>query len=315
VKPKPLALIVSASLFGVSLVEAQSHREPSSRTPILPLPAQATAEAPDPAKVALGRDLFFDQRLSRSMTLSCDSCHDITTNGASSVSTDRDDSGRMMHFNTPTVFNSVYSFRLGWQGKLRSLHDFALGSVRSERLMNGGGLTARRLAADRVMVDRFQRIYQKPPNDDNVADALSVFMETLVTPDAPFDRWLRRDKTALTTQQLRGYARFQKLGCSSCHQGVNIGANILQRRGIFHPLGDAKPKFLRVPSLRNVAVTSPYFHDGSVASLPDAIRQMAHSQLDLTISDRDTADITAFLRSLTGTYDGHSLRAKARPLR
>jgi cytochrome c peroxidase len=158
---------------------------------------------------------------------------------------------------------------------------------------------------------RFQTLYRAVPSDENVADALTAFMKSLVTPGAPLDRWLRGDKAALTHQQVRGYRRFQLLGCASCHQGVNVGANIFQRRGIFHPLGRAGPTYLRVPSLRNVAVTAPYFHDGRVSSLPEAIRQMARSQLDLAISGRDVRDISAFLGSLTGTYKGRSLRAPA----
>lgn len=216
-----------------------------------------------------------------------------------------------MKFNTPTVFNSTYSFRLGWEGRARTLHDLVLGTLRTEHVMSEGGLSARRLAADQTMSARFRKIYDTAPDEDNVADALAAFMETLVTPDAPFDRWLHGDKSALTAQQVRGYTRFKTLGCASCHQGVNVGANIFQRRGIFHPLDAANPTYLRVPSLRNVTVTAPYFHDGGVASLPEAIRRMAHSQLDLTISDRDIKDISAFLESLTGTYHGHRLRSPA----
>ncbi|MCB4858446.1 c-type cytochrome [Sphingobium sp. PNB] len=261
------------------------------------------------AKAMLGRDLFYDRRLSRSMTLSCQSCHDLSTNGASSVAADRSDAGRRLAYNTPTVFNTAYSFRLGWEGKTRSLRDFAMGTLGTDHLMGGNGLAARRLAADPRMTSRFRAVYGGVPSEDRIADALSVFMATLVTPDAPFDRWLRGDRTALTKQQVRGYDRFQQLGCASCHQGINVGANIFQRRGIFHPLGDPNPRYLRVPSLRNVATTAPYFHDGSVGTLPDAIRRMARAQLDLTIGDRDLADVTAFLGSLTGTYQGHTVRA------
>ena len=303
-----LALILSASLFGASLVRARSQADQPSRAPISPLPRTVGG---DPRKIALGHDLFFDRRMSRSMTLSCAFCHDLNTNGASSARRDRGDSGRLMQFNTPTVFNSAYSFRLGWEGRTRSLHDLVMGTLRTEHVMSGGGLSARRLAADNTMSARFRQIYGTAPSEDNVADAFAAFLETLVTPDAPFDRWLRGDSSALTPQQVRGYTRFKVLGCASCHQGVNVGANIFQRRGIFHPLDAANPKYLRVPSLRNVAVTAPYFHNGSVPSLPEAIRRMAHSQLDLTISDRDIKDISAFLDSLTGTYQGHRLRPSA----
>lgn len=307
-KAAPIALLVAVGLFGVSLVYAGDQAELPLRAPISPL---ATPTAGDTRKIALGRDLFYDRRMSRSFTLSCNSCHDLATNGASSQAKDRGDNGRAMHFNTPTVFNSRYSFRLGWEGRTRGLHDLVLGTLRTEHLMSGNGLAAKRLAADSTTVARFRSIYGKGPTEDNIADALAAFLDTLVTPDTPFDRWLRGDKSALSPQQVRGYARFKVLGCASCHQGMNVGANLFQRRGIFHPLGEANPRYLRVPTLRNVTVTAPYFHDGSVKTLPEAIRQMAHSQLDLTISDRDIADVTAFLDSLTGTYQGHRLRPAA----
>jgi len=308
VKPAALALILSASLLGIGLVRAQTRPGDTAREAITPLPQH---KGGDPRRIALGRDLFFDRRMSRSKQLSCQSCHDLSTNGATAAKTDRGDSGTVLRFNTPTVFNSVYSFRLGWEGGTRSLHDFSVGTLKSDHLMGGGGLAVRRLTAGGDMVARFRAIYGNDPTEKNIADALASFMETLVTPDAPFDRWLRGDRSALTPQQIRGYNRFKVLGCASCHQGMNVGANIFQRRGIFHPLGEADPKFLRVPSLRNVTVTAPYFHDGSVSSLPEAIRQMARSQLDLTISDAEIADISAFLDSLTGSYKGRRLRPAA----
>lgn len=301
-----VAFVGSLAVLGVSVLCAELRAEEPSRAPLLPLPAGRSG---DMRKIALGRDLFYDRRLSHSMTVSCQSCHDLSTNGASSVAVNRSDAGRQLSYNTPTVFNAVYSFRLGWEGKTRSLRDFAMGTLGTDHLMGGDGLAARRLAADPKMVARFREIYRVAPSEDRIADALSVFMATLVTPDAPFDRWLRGDKTALTAQQVRGYDRFQQLGCASCHQGANVGANIFQRRGIFHPLGAPNPRYLRVPSLRNVAATAPYFHDGSVSTLPDAIRRMARAQLDLTISERDLSDVTAFLDSLTGTYRGHLVRA------
>jgi cytochrome c peroxidase len=303
-----LALVFSASLLGIGLVRAQPEVGLNDRAPITPLPRP---ERGDVRKVALGRDLFFDRRLSGSRKLSCASCHDLSSNGATALKADRGDAGRVLSLNTPTVFNSVHSFRFGWEGKSRTLHELSLMTLRTEHLMSSGGIAARRLADDPTMKARFRAIYGAPPDENNLVDALVAFMKTLVTPDAPFDRWLRGDKTALTPQQVRGYNRFTVVGCTTCHQGVNVGANIFQRRGIFHPLGEANPRYIRVPSLRNVTVTAPYFHDGSVSSLPEAIRRMARSQLDLTISERDIMDISAFLESLTGSYQGRRLRPAA----
>jgi cytochrome c peroxidase len=298
------ALLVLAQLLGAGVLAVQVARSQAPQGPITPLPSPQGGNA---RRIALGRDLFFDRRLSRSTRLSCASCHDLATNGASGARVDRGDAGRLMRFNTPTVYNSGLNYRMGWQGRARTLHQAALGTLRDANSMGGAGIGARRLAADRAMVARFASAYHAPPSDEAIADALALFMGTLVTPDAPFDRFLRGDPAALTSQQKRGASRFVTLGCASCHQGANVGGNLRQRRGIFHPLGEVNPTHLRVPSLRNVAVTGPYFHDGSAGTLPVAIRRMARAQLDLKIDDRDVQDISAFLNTLTGTYQGRPL--------
>lgn len=305
-----LALVTAA--FAFALVRAQKPMGLDPRRPISPLPAISSG---DSRKISLGRDLFLDRRMSTSQRLNCASCHELETNGASSEQFDRGDKGGRLRFNTPTVFNSVFSFRLGWEGKTRTLRDLALGTLRTEHLMSGSGIPARRLAKDPQMTKRFRDLYGTAPNDEAIADALASFLTTLVTPDAPFDRWLRGEQKALSPQQVRGYERFKLLGCASCHQGINVGANIFQRRGIFHPLGQADPLYIRVPSLRNVAVTAPYFHDGSMTTLPEAIRQMALAQLDLRIAQQDIDDIASFLNALTGQYHGQNLRPAQRPKR
>jgi len=142
------------------------------------------------------------------------------------------------------------------------------------------------------------------PDPASVLDAIATFERSLVTPASSFDRWLAGDTTALSAQQIDGYRLFKSLGCVSCHQGVNVGGNLFQRHGIFHPLARAEPEILRVPSLRNVATTAPYFHDGSAATLDEAVRKMAGAQLDLTLTDRQVDEIVAYLKSLTGTYRG-----------
>ena len=292
-----LLVAVSAREDGT---RASQPAAPRIFAPILPTDS-------DQQKVALGRDLFFDPRLSQSKQMNCASCHDLTTNGATNSALDRGDSGQPMEFNTPTLFNSAYNFRFGWAGKNRTMRAQVLSSLRNG--LNGAdGLAAQRLAADPAMLRRFRAIYRSDPTESNVVDALSAFVVTLVTPDSPFDRWLKGDARALTSQQQRGYMQFEKLGCANCHQGRNIGANVIGRRGVFNPLGNPNPPYLRVPSLRNVAVTAPYFHDGSGTTLRSAIRQMARAQLDIAISDNDLRDIVAFLGSLTGTYEGVRLQ-------
>ena len=132
----------------------------------------------------------------------------------------------------------------------------------------------------------------------------SAFERTLVTPGSRFDRWLAGDAAALSAEELDGYRLFKSLGCVSCHQGVNVGGNLFQRHGIFRPLASPQPEILRVPSLRNVATTPPYFHDGSAPTLDDAVRKMGVAQLNSTLTDQQVTAIVAYLKTLTGQYRG-----------
>jgi cytochrome c peroxidase len=136
-----------------------------------------------------------------------------------------------------------------------------------------------------------------------------TFERSLVTPGSRFDRWLGGDASALSADELEGYRLFKSLGCSSCHQGVNVGGNLFQRQGVFHPLVQGPPEIVRVPSLRNVATTAPYFHDGSAATLDDAVRKMGLAQLNATLTDQQIKAIVAYLQSLTGSYRGTPVRA------
>jgi len=146
--------------------------------------------------------------------------------------------------------------------------------------------------------------YSHEPDRASLLDAIATYERSLLTPGSRFDRWLGGDTAALSAEEQDGYQLFKSLGCVSCHQGVNIGGNLFERHGIFHPLASPKPEILRVPSLRNVATTPPYFHDGSALTLHEAVRQMATAQLDQTLSDQQIEAIVAFLQTLTGTYRG-----------
>jgi cytochrome c peroxidase len=154
------------------------------------------------------------------------------------------------------------------------------------------------------MKHQFDKAYGHGPDRASLVDAIATYERSLVTPGSRFDRWLQGDATAISAEEQRGYQLFKSLGCVSCHQGVNIGGNLFERHGIFHPLAAPKPEILRVPSLRNVAMTPPYFHDGSAATLDDAVRKMAFAQLDDRLTDQEIDTIVAFLRTLTGTYHG-----------
>lgn len=282
---------------------------PAQQEPITPIPPPPPA---DPRKVALGASLFDDQHLSVDGTRSCQSCHDIRTNGASSRRRDKALDGSELRFNTPTVFNAALSFRLNWEGNVRTLEEQAEGSLTSPQTM---GLSIPKaieaLRSDAGLKRRFVEIYGHGPDQDSILDAIATFERSLLTPGDQFDRWLEGDTTALSAEEKQGYQLFRTLGCVSCHQGVNVGGNLFERHGIFHPLAAPDPKILRVPSLRNVAVTPPYFHDGSAATLDDAVRQMGLAQLDRKLTDEQIVAIVAFLRTLTGRYQGRLLKAPA----
>jgi cytochrome c peroxidase len=263
-------------------------------------PVQASRKI-DPLKIALGGRLFRDVRLSRDNTRSCSSCHDLQTNGASNNRRDLALDGSDLPFNTPTVFNAALSFRFNWEGTFRTLESQAAATVENPQLM-GSSMpdVVKKLEADLDMRQHFVVAYGRDPEAADVLDAIASFERSLITTGSRFDRWLVGDSTALSSKELSGYGLFKSLGCVSCHQGVNIGGNLFQRQGIFHPLAGAKPEILRVPSLRNVATTPPYFHDGSAPTLEDAVRRMSFAQLNSTLSDREIEDIVAYLGTLTG---------------
>ena len=273
-----------------------------SEEPITPVPEPRPIDA---SKVRLGERLFADPRLSRGNSRSCASCHDLSTNGASKESHDNSFDGSSLPLNTPTVFNAALSFRLGWEGKIRTIESDVQASLQNPQIM-GADLAeiAGKLDADSGLRREFMAAYGRRPDAQNVIDALASFQRTLITPGSRFDRWLAGDAGALSAEEEDGYRLFKSLGCISCHQGVNIGGNLFQRHGIFHPLASPKPEILRVPSLRNVATTPPYFHDGSTATLDEAVRKMGMAQLNSTLTEQQVSAIVAYLRTLTGTYRG-----------
>ena len=270
--------------------------------PITPIPAPP---AIDPLKVKLGERLFNDARLSQDNSRSCSSCHDLGTNGASTKRRDIGLNGAELPFNTLTIFNSTLNFRFGWEGKFRTKESEVRASLENPRVM-GSSLAevTKRLDGDPEMRASFAAAYGRRPDAGIIVDAIASFERTLITPGSKFDRWLSGDAAALTVEELDGYRLFKSLGCISCHQGVSVGGNLFQRHGIFHPLAAPDPAILRVPSLRNVATTPPYFHDGSAPTLDDAVRKMALAQLNATLTDQEVKTLVAYLRSLTGQYRG-----------
>lgn len=282
-----------------------------AQEPITPIPV---SRAQDPHRLSLGEKLFGDRRLSHDNTHSCLLCHDIGSNGASANVHDTPE-GQARALNTPTVFNVSLSFRLNWEGNIRSLEEGVERSLVNPAIMASSlDEVVSKLRADPEMVRLFREAYGQEPNSTAVLDAIATYERSLVTPDSRFDRWLAGEGAAITPEELSGYQLFKSLGCVTCHQGVNVGGNLFQQHGVFHPLGSPEPVLVRVPSLRNVATTAPYFHDGSASTLSEAVKSMGIAQLDRVLTDQQISAIVAFLNTLTGSYRGEVLKpAIARP--
>jgi cytochrome c peroxidase len=280
----------------------------TGQEPITPIPGVRGQELP---RVLLGEKLFSDKRLSQANTHSCSSCHDIGTNGASANANDTP-SGQPLALNTPTVFNASLNFRFNWEGNVRSLEQGAELSLRNPAIMaSSPDEVVGKLRAEPELAKEFRDAYGRELDVAAMLDAIASYERELTTPGGRFDRWLMGEKDAITPEELSGYQLFKSLGCVTCHQGVNVGGNLFQRHGVFHPLGSPAPELLRVPSLRNVATTPPYFHDGSAPTLPEAVKAMGIAQLDRVLTDQQTEAIVAFLNTLTGTYQGRAVRPAA----
>ena len=305
-------------LFAASVLAESGGGE--SVTPIPP------AEHSDAAKVELGRKLFDDPRLSHDDVVACSGCHELRSGGedgrARSIGTD----GKPLDFNTPTVFNASGNARLNWEANFRTLEGQNESVLLNARIMNTtwDELLAK-LRNDTNYLKNFFAIYGKGPTRASVLDALTTFERSLVTPNSRFDRRLRGEFGAISPEEEQGYQLFKSYGCVACHQGANFGGNLLQPFGIFDdPFrphgdnGDGRDRFAatgadgdgrlyRVPSLRNVAVTAPYFHNGYSSSLAEAVEIMGRSQLGRTLSQDDIQLIVKFLNTLTGEYEGRPL--------
>ncbi len=307
-----LCLLLCLAMRGATAQAPFAPLLPASATaaavqPITPIPQPPAA---DPRKLALGESLFRDQRLSHGGSSSCASCHDVHTNGADDKRRITGQNGTKLPFTVLSVFNAGLSFRLNWEGNFHTLQAQAEASLENPaHTTTSINEALTKLRADPQSVQRFRAAYGRGPDRESLLDALATYERSLVTPDSRFDQFLKGDTAALTSEEHRGYQLFQSLGCISCHQGVNIGGNLFERHGIFHPLAAPQPEILRVPSLRNVATLAPYFQDGSSPTLDDAVRKMASAQLDQSLSADEVESIVAFLRTLTGKFRGVTVKA------
>ncbi len=288
--------------------------------PIVPIPVD---HGEDRVKAALGDRLFHDPRLSANNTLSCATCHRLSTGGTDGQSRSRGIGGAMGPIKAPSVYNSGFNLSQFWDGRAPTLEAQAAGPVHNPLEMGSSwDQVVAKLRVDPGYQALFNRLYSDGITGPNVQDAIATFERTLTTPGSAFDRWLEGDNEALTALERRGYALFKSYGCIACHQGVNVGGNMYQRMGAlgnyfterggeitnadlgrFNVTGDELDRHMfKVPSLRLVAINPPYFHDGSVQDLGEAVRLMGRYQLDRDIPSQDVDAIVAFLHSLVGRH-------------
>ena len=289
-----------------------------------PIPNQVSEIRGKPVsanQAELGHLLWFDPRLSRSHVISCNTCHNLSLGGGDNVTTSIGHGWQKGPRNSPTVLNAVFNAAQFWDGRAEDLQAQAKGPVQAGVEMNN---TPERVVATLKSIPEYSRAFKNafpkdadPVSFDNMAYALEAFESTLITPNAPFDRYLKGDNEALDTDQKKGLALFMDTGCSACHSGVNLGGQgyfpfgVIKKPGAaILPAGD-KGRFtvtntatdeyvFRAAPLRNVALTPPYFHSGEVWELEQAVAIMGDSQLGRTLQDGEVKAIAAFLRSLTG---------------
>lgn len=300
-----------------NMIEVVDARELSGFTVLRP-----RALAMDP-KIELGKALFHDTRLSRDETVSCATCHVIALGGDDNRPLSVGVGGSLGERNAPTVLNAALNSTQFWDGRSPTLAAQAIEPIHNPLEMDATWpMILERLKQAPDMLSRFQAAGFDAITPDTVVAALVAYEEVLLTGDAPFDLWLLGDDDALSDKALMGLELFQNLGCVSCHQGRNLGGNMLQRLGVmadyykdrgiekeldlgrFEFTGREEDRYVfRVPSLRNVAETAPYFHDGSVPTLNEAVEIMGRYQLGRALSEDEVEALVAFLHSLTGKID------------
>lgn len=271
---------------------------------------------PEPL-VNLGRMLYYDKRLSKNHDVSCNTCHDLANYGVDNLPVSAGHKGLKGDRNSPTVYDTANHFVQFWDGRAKDLAEQAKGPVLNpvEMAMPDEKRVVDTLASIPEYVELFKQAFpdQKDPvTFDNMAEAIAAFERGLTT-RSRFDKYLEGDTSALNEQEQRGLATFMNGGCTACHMGPNLGATMYQKTGVVKPwpnqkdegraqvTGNEADKFMfKVPGLRNIAKTAPYFHDGSVADLKEAVAMMGEYQLGRTFTDAELDDMVAFLNALTG---------------
>ena len=299
--------------------------------PVRPIPDSVAVDA---RKVALGEALYHDTRLSGDGTISCATCHGINTAGVDNKQYSEGIKGQFGGVNAPTSFNACFNFVQFWDGRAATLADQAAGPPLNPVEMGSASFDeiAARLNADAAFAAKFKTVYPEGLNEKTITDAIAEYEKTLVTPNSPFDRYLKGDKQALTAEQVEGYALFKEYNCATCHVGVNMGGlsyELMGKRADYFKDREINAKSgltdadngrwaqtkverdryrFKTPTLRNVALTWPYYHDGSVPTLDKAIDMMARYQVGREMTAADVLKVQHFLEALTGQYKGQTLK-------
>ena len=311
------------------------------------LPDKADSPEDNPtteSKVALGKKLFFDPRLSLTGTVSCNTCHNLMEGGDDGRPSSMGVHGRIGPRNAPTVWNSVFQASQFWDGRSPSLEDQAKGPIVAapEMGMPAHEHAIKRIAAIPGYQTEFREVFESEDSVtiDNLAKAIAAFERTLITPNSAFDRYVRGETSAMTHKQIRGMELFSEVGCTECHSGPafngwdvgsttptfeefprNVESQFVKQFRLDKDLGrfastnkKSDKRYFKVPTLRNVTLTSPYFHNGAVATLTDSVRVMGETQLDTKLSDEEVRSIIDFLETLEGEFPSITMpRIPSRP--
>lgn len=319
--------IVPATALAMLLISGSAGADElmsNAKALFKPIPAAPPAlpgNPATPAKIELGKMLYFDRRLSESHNISCNSCHDLGLGGSDAQETSIGHKWQRGGRRSPTVFNAVFNTAQFWDGRAKDLQEQAGGPMVNPVEM---AASPQRVVEVLKGIPEYGSLFQRAfPNVKdaitfkNATKAIAAFEATLITPNAPFDRYLKGDEAALNQRQKAGLKLFIDKGCSGCHNGINVGGGMYAPFGVVEKLGadllppNDKGRFevtksaddqyvFKVPALRNVFLTAPYFHTGRVWDLRQAVAIMGSAQLGAKLSDDEIGDIVAFLGSLTG---------------
>lgn len=304
-----IGVVAGCSSITTSSSSLKLVRDGSFATIVAPLVPESNPQTPE--KVELGKMLYFEPRLSSSGVISCASCHNLALGGDDGIPTSLGHEFLTGGRNAPTVLNAAFFSKQFWDGRAEGLEEQAKGPIQAPVEMNlPSDLAVERIKSIKGYLPFFEKAFPNesdPITFDNIARAIAAFERTLITPNDGLDRYLKGDKNALSAQAQRGMKTFDSTGCTSCHNGSALSNGALMKFEYGNDEGRKKvtgnaadEKFFRVQTLRNISLTGPYFHDGSVATLEEAVTTMARVQLSKELTTEERDDIVAFLQSLVG---------------